>query len=83
MTFMSKSSTRLLISVLSITLIQFLSHGLLGKKRMPGEQTNDERIHVAEVAFKIEVVIAGIDTVSLQLNDIFAEENVQFQRVRF
>lgn len=49
-------------------------------KRMPGEQTNDERIHVAEIAFKIEVVIAGIDTVLLQLNDRFAEENVQFLR---
>ena len=50
------------------------------KKRMADEQCDDECIQDTEQAFKVEVVVRGIDVTLEQLKDRFSNEDVAFLR---
>jgi hypothetical protein len=50
------------------------------KKRMADEQLEDECIQEIERAFKVEVVIHGLDVTLEQLKDRFADQDVAFLR---
>jgi hypothetical protein len=50
------------------------------KKRMADEKTDDETIVETEQAYKVEVVVRGLDVILQQLNDRFSSENVEFLR---
>ena len=50
------------------------------RKRMAGELCDDERVQDVERAFKIEVVIRGLDVTLEQLKDRFTDQNVAFLR---
>lgn len=47
------------------------------RRKMSDEQANDERITVAESAFKIDVVIRCLDVLLSQFNDRFSEGNMK------
>ena len=44
---------------------------------MPDKQPEDERVGTVETAFKIDVVIRGLDVVLLQFKDRFSQENME------
>jgi Sec-independent protein translocase protein TatA len=50
------------------------------KKRMAGEQADDENIADTEQAYKVDVIINSLDVILQQLNDRFSGENVAFLR---
>jgi hypothetical protein len=50
------------------------------KKRMADEQCDDDSIPYIESAFKVDVVICGLDVTLQQLRDRFTDQNVAFLR---
>lgn len=59
---------------------QLRSRRIRKKKRMAGEQADDESIADREQAYKTEVIIRSLDVILQQLNDRFSSENVDFLR---